>query len=81
MDFIMAKLLPITSLPALYLHMLMDALKQLPKDEHLILRSDQGWQYQMSRWQRWLKDSGIVQSMSRRENCLDNAVIEIFLGP
>ncbi|UAN24902.1 hypothetical protein KGP25_25590 (plasmid) [Enterobacter sp. JBIWA003] len=37
----------------------------------------QGWQYQMSRWQRWLKDSGIAQSMSRRGNCLDNAVIEI----
>ncbi|MGC6744458.1 hypothetical protein ACP0HM_05340 [Escherichia coli] len=33
----------------------------------------------MSRWQRWLKDSGIVQSMSRRGNCLDNAVIESFL--
>ncbi|ELD0416196.1 IS3 family transposase, partial [Escherichia coli] len=27
-----------------------------------------------------LKDSGIVQSMSRRGNCLDNAVIESFFG-
>lgn len=60
--------------------MLTDALKQLPKDEHPILHSDQGWQYQMSRWQRWLKDSGIVQSMSRRGNCLDNTVIESFFG-
>ena len=60
--------------------MLTDALKQLPKDEHPILHNDQGWQYQMSRWQRWLKDSGIVQSMSRRGNCLDNAVIESFFG-
>ena len=34
----------------------------------------------MSRWQRWLKDSGIVQSMSRRGNCLDNAAIESFFG-
>ncbi|TBN98606.1 IS3 family transposase [Salmonella enterica subsp. salamae serovar 13,22:z:-] len=67
-------------LPSMVKTMLTDALKQLPKDEHPILHSDQGWQYQMSRWQRWLKDSGIVQSMSRRGNCLDNAVIESFFG-
>ncbi|EDV5023510.1 IS3 family transposase [Salmonella enterica subsp. enterica serovar Ball] len=67
-------------LPSMVQTMLTDALKQLPKDEHPILHSDQGWQYQMSRWQRWLKDSGIVQSMSRRGNCLDNAVIESFFG-
>ncbi|EDY1997947.1 IS3 family transposase [Salmonella enterica subsp. diarizonae] len=67
-------------LPSIVQTMLTDALKQLPKDEHPILHSDQGWQYQMSRWQRWLKDSGIVQSMSRRGNCLDNAVIESFFG-
>ncbi|UAN18593.1 IS3 family transposase (plasmid) [Enterobacter asburiae] len=67
-------------LPSMVQTMLTDALKQLPKDEHPILHSDQGWQYQMSRWQRWLKDSGIAQSMSRRGNCLDNAVIESFFG-
>ncbi|WP_223580481.1 MULTISPECIES: IS3 family transposase [Enterobacter] len=67
-------------LPSMVQTMLADALKQLPKDEHPILHSDQGWQYQMSRWQRWLKDSGIAQSMSRRGNCLDNAVIESFFG-
>lgn len=66
--------------PSMVQTMLTDALKQLSKDEHPILHSDQGWQYQMSRWQRWLKDSGIVQSMSRRGNCLDNAVIESFFG-
>ena len=66
--------------PSMVQTMLTDALKQLSKDEHPILHSDQGWQYQMSRWQRWLKDSGIVQSMSRRGNCLDKAVIESFFG-
>lgn len=45
-----------------------------------MLHSDQGWQYQMPRWQRWLKDNDIIQSMSRRGNCLDNAAIESFFG-
>ncbi|AWJ47156.1 transposase (plasmid) [Escherichia coli] len=68
------------SQPSMVPTMFTDELKQLSKDENPILHSDQGWQYQMSRWQRWLKDSGIVQSMSCRGNCLDNAVIESFLG-
>ncbi|EFI6675481.1 transposase family protein, partial [Escherichia coli] len=49
------------SQPSMVPTMFTDELKQLSKDEHPILHSDQGWQYQMSRWQRWLKDSGIVQ--------------------
>lgn len=45
-----------------------------------MLHSDQGWQYQMPRWQRWLSDNGITQSMSRRGNCLDNAAMESFFS-
>ncbi|END4907073.1 IS3 family transposase [Salmonella enterica subsp. enterica serovar Newport] len=60
--------------------MLTDALKLLAKDERPLLHSDQGWQYQMPRWQRWLKSNGITQSMSRKGNCLDNAAIESFFG-
>ena len=67
-------------LPSMVKAMLTDALKVLAEGKHPILHSDQGWQYQMSRWQRWLKESGIVQSMSRRGNCLDNAAIESFFG-
>lgn len=46
----------------------------------LILHSDQGWQYQNIRYQKRLSDKGIRQSMSRRGNCLDNAVMENFFG-
>ena len=60
--------------------MLSDALKVLAAGEHPCLHSDQGWQYQMPRWQRWLKDNGIIQSMSGRGNCLDNAAMESFFG-
>ena len=34
----------------------------------------------MRPYQRLLKDKGITQSMSRKGNCLDNAVIESFFG-
>ena len=46
----------------------------------LIFHSDQGWQYQMVPWHKALKDRGIIQSMSRKGNCLDNAPIENFFG-
>lgn len=53
--------------------------KRLPA-EGLIIHSDQGWQYQMKAWQKALVDSRISQSMSRKGNCLDNAVMENFFS-
>ncbi|MBR2395690.1 MAG: IS3 family transposase, partial [Bacteroidaceae bacterium] len=46
----------------------------------LILHSDQGWQYQQQRYQDILKERGIIQSMSRKGNCLDNSMMENFFG-
>lgn len=46
----------------------------------LIIHSDQGWHYQMKRYQNALKKRNIQQSMSRKGNCLDNAVVENFFG-
>jgi putative transposase len=60
--------------------MLNKSFKKIPKDTNLILHSDQGWQYQMKQYQALLKEKGIIQSMSRKGNCLDNAVIENFFG-
>ena len=45
-----------------------------------IFHSDQGWAYQMKSYQRALKKNKIRQSMSRKGNCLDNAVMESFFG-
>lgn len=56
------------------------AFQKIPHNANLILHSDQGWQYQMKRYQRMLKEKGIRQSMSRKGNCLDNAVMENFFG-
>jgi len=60
--------------------MLKKAFKRIPNNTHLILHSDQGWQYQMKQYQYLLKQKGITQSMSRKGNCLDNAIIENFFG-
>ena len=46
----------------------------------LMLHSDQGWHYQHYGYQKSLKDHNIVQSMSRKGNCLDNAMMENFFG-
>lgn len=60
--------------------MISQAFEQLPDGTDLILHSDQGWQYQHKQYQRMLKAKGVRQSMSRRGNCLDNAVMENFFG-
>ena len=46
----------------------------------LILHSDQGWQYQHYGYRKRLEKHGIIQSMSRKGNCLDNAMAENFFG-
>ena len=60
--------------------MLDKAFNTLPEGTELILHSDQGWQYQHKQYQRMLAKKGIQQSMSRKGNCLDNAVMENFFG-
>ena len=61
-------------------NMLDKAFEKIPDNTNLILHSDQGWQYQHKQYQRMLREKGIRQSMSRKGNCLDNAVIENFFG-
>lgn len=60
--------------------MLNELSKRLPKGATPILHSDQGWQYQHAEYQRYLKEHNIVQSMSRKGNCMDNGAMECFFG-
>jgi putative transposase len=60
--------------------MLDKALSTLKTNEKPLLHSDQGWHYQMAVYQHQLQENGIEQSMSRKGNCLDNAVMENFFG-
>lgn len=60
--------------------MLDQAFKRLTDEDQLLIHSDQGWHYQMSKYQQALKEKNITQSMSRKGNCYDNAVMENFFG-
>ncbi len=46
----------------------------------LILHTDQGWQYQHANYVQELKDHGVIQSMSRKGNSMDNGLMENFFG-
>ena len=67
-------------LKRMVMNMLDNAARQLPPGAAPVLHSDQGWQCQHKHYQKKLTDYGIIQSMSRKGNCLDNAVIENFFG-
>jgi len=60
--------------------MLNKAFSRLGPDDRPVLHSDQGWQYRMPAYQRQLRDRQLVQSMSRKGNCYDNAAMESFFG-
>ena len=71
-----------------YRHPVMDMVKDMMvgtiaiigNKTNAILHSDQGWHYQNKNYQNILKENNIRQSMSRKGNCLDNAVMENFFG-
>jgi len=46
----------------------------------IILHSDQGSQYTTEYYSRYLTSRNMIQSMSRKGNCLDNAQVECFFS-
>ena len=60
--------------------MMSTAKRKVKSTNGVILHSDQGGHYQHMKYQQRLKRYGIIQSMSRKGNCLDNAVMENFFG-
>jgi putative transposase len=59
---------------------LRQALTRLQDGQKPLVHSDQGFQYQHVSWRTLLEGAGAVQSMSRKGNCYDNAVMENFFG-
>lgn len=60
--------------------MLEKAFAKISDNTNLILHSDQDWQYQSEHYQKMFWDKGIRQSMSRKDNRLDNACDENFFS-
>ena len=56
------------------------ALATLECGQKPLVHSDQGFQYQHISWRNLLQVAGATQSMSRKGNCYDNAVMENFFG-
>lgn len=65
---------------SMVIDMLDKAFDKIPDNANIVFHSDQGWQYQHNLYQRRLKEKGIIQSMSRKSNCLDNSIMENFFG-
>ena len=61
-------------------NMLDKAFEKYDKLDGLIIHSDQGWQYQHFGYRQRLEERHIIRSMSRKGNCLDNAMAENFFG-
>ncbi|WP_215054182.1 IS3 family transposase [Arthrobacter sp. ISL-28] len=59
---------------------LRNALSCLEPGQQPLVHSDQGFQYRHASWRTLLKGAGATQSMSRKGNCYDNAVMENFFG-
>jgi putative transposase len=59
---------------------LSSAIATLAPDQHPLVHSDQGFQYRHRSWRALLDDAEAVQSMSRKGNCYDNAMVENFFG-
>ncbi len=55
---------------------LRNTLETQPSDGHQLFHSDQGVQYKSNKYRKLLWRYGVMQSMSRRGNCLDNSPME-----
>ncbi len=48
--------------------------------DNIMINSDQGFHYTNPQYIQMVKDLDVVQSMSRKGNCIDNAPLESFFG-
>ncbi len=66
------------------IHMVLRALRSAvassPSVKGVVLQSDQGFQYQSAAYHSLVSQYGIIPSMSRKGNCLDNAPTENFFS-
>ncbi len=84
-DIITGEILASQISPNLWILFVQNTIKEL-KNKYLdklkwtILHSDQWFHYTHPEYSKQLKDIWLIQSMSRRWNCIDNAPTESFFG-
>lgn len=55
-------------------------LKNVINLDNVLIHSDQGFHYTNPEYRKLLKDNNVIQSMSRKGKCIDNAPMESFFG-
>jgi len=70
--------------PNLQMNIVFDTLKSLKTNvsslQNILIHSDQGFHYTNPDWRSDIRELGMIQSMSRKGRCIDNAPIESFFG-
>lgn len=67
-------------LPNITMELVLKTLEQMTKYENALIHSDQGFHYTNPEYILKVKALDLIQSMSRKGNCIDNASIESFFG-
>ena len=62
------------------IRLVLDTMEPLAAHRGALIHSDQGFQYTSPHYSEKLRAFGMVQSMSRKGHCTDNAPIESFFG-
>ena len=62
------------------MELVLGTISQMKNYQNALIHSDQGFHYTNPEFISEVKLSGMVQSMSRKGNCIDNAPIESFFG-
>ena len=62
------------------MELVLGTINQMKDYQNALIHSDQGFHYTNPEYISEVKISGLIQSMSRKGNCIDNAPIESFFG-
>jgi len=67
-------------LPHITMELVLKTIEQMKPYQNALIHSDQGFHYTNPRYIEKVKALEMIQSMSRKGNCIDNAPIESFFG-
>ena len=67
-------------LPHITMELVLATIDQMKQYQNALIHSDQGFHYTNPEYIEKIKMLGMIQSMSRKGNCIDNAPIESFFG-
>jgi putative transposase len=67
-------------LPHITMELVLETIRQMEKYQNALIHSDQGFHYTNPEYIEKVKALEMIQSMSRKGNCIDNAPVESFFG-